>query len=183
MRDEAGFAAFVSARGPALLRLAWLLTADADAAQDLAQEALVRLVPHWDRVSTGTGNPEAYARTALRSIWVDGWRRRRGWVTSPVDDVPEPRPAGPGPDDDLQERTVSRQAVVQALRQLPPGQRAVLVLRFYEDLTEVETARLLGISPSTVKTQSRDALARLRADAPWLDPTALSGDLPEQVTP
>nr|WP_088287128.1 SigE family RNA polymerase sigma factor [Kineosporia sp. A_224] len=162
MDDAAGFTAFVTARGPALLRLGWLLTGDADAAEDLAQEALARLVRHWDRVSRD-GNPEAYVRTSMRSIWIDSWRRRHGWSVSPTDAVPDAGASDPAID-----AVPSRQAVVTALARLAPRQRAVLVLRFYEDLTEVATAKALGCSASTVKSQTREALANLRRLAPWL---------------
>lgn len=162
MDDAAGFTAFVTARGPALLRLGWLLTGDADAAEDLAQEALARLVRHWDRVSRD-GNPEAYVRTSMRSIWIDSWRRRHGWSVSPMDTVPDAGASDPAID-----AVPSRQAVVAALARLAPRQRAVLVLRFYEDLTEVATAKALGCSASTVKSQTREALANLRRLAPWL---------------
>jgi RNA polymerase sigma-70 factor (sigma-E family) len=162
MDDAAGFSAFVAARGAALLRLGWLLTGDADAAEDLAQEALARFVRHWDRVSAG-GNPEAYVRQSMRAIWIDSWRRRHGWSVAPTDAVPDS-----GSADTALESVPSRQAVAQALARLAPKQRAVLVLRFYEDLTEVQAARALGCSPSTVKSQTREALANLRRLAPWL---------------
>lgn len=162
MDDAAGFTAFVTARGPALVRLGWLLTGDADAGEDLAQEALARLVRHWDRVAA-EGNPEAYVRTSMRSIWIDSWRRRHGWSVAPTDAVPDS-----GAADVALESVPSRQAVAQALARLAPKQRAVLVLRFYEDLTEVQVAKALGCSTSTVKSQAREALANLRRLAPWL---------------
>jgi RNA polymerase sigma-70 factor (sigma-E family) len=162
MRDEAGFTAFVAARGPALLRLGWLLTSDPDAAEDLVQEALARLVRHWDRVAPA-GTPEAYVRTAIRSIWVDSWRRRGGRTLHLVAEVPDRAEPDPG-----LEGSDTRRDVAAALALLAPRQRAVLVLRFYEDLTEAETARMLGCSPSTVKSQTREALHRLRERAPWL---------------
>jgi RNA polymerase sigma-70 factor (sigma-E family) len=162
MDDQEGFAGFVTTRGPALLRFGWLLTADPDAAEDLAQEALARFVRHWDRVS-GTGNPEAYVRASMRSIWIDQWRRRHGWSVAATDELPEQAVL-----DEALEAVPSRQAVVDALARLAPRQRAVLVLRFYEDLTEAATATALGCSVSTVKSQTREALARLRTLAPWL---------------
>jgi RNA polymerase sigma-70 factor (sigma-E family) len=164
VQDEAGFEAFVTARGPALLRLGWLLTGDPDAAEDLAQDALARLVPRWDRVAAG-GNPEGYVRLAMRTTWIDAWRRRRGWSVEATDAVPDR-----GVADRALDRLPARHDVVQALARLAPRQRAVLVLRFYEDLTEAETARALGCSTSTVKSQAREALARLRTLAPELDP-------------
>jgi RNA polymerase sigma-70 factor (sigma-E family) len=158
MEDEADLEAFVAARGPALLRLAVLLTADAETAQDLVQEALVRVLPRWPQIAAGS--PEAYLRTTIRRAWIDSWRRRRRleFVAEPPDDV---LPA----DDDGH---AVRLSVEAALARLTVRQRTVLVLRFYEDLTEVETARLMGCSQNTVKTQTRRALERLRVLAPDL---------------
>ena len=160
MEDEADLEAFVAARGPALLRLAVLLTADAETAQDLVQEALVRVLPRWPQVVAG-GRAEAYLRTTIRRAWIDSWRRRRRleFVADPPDAVPAPA------DDDGH---AVRLSVEAALARLTVRQRTVLVLRFYEDLTEVETARLMGCSQNTVKTQTRRALERLRVLAPDL---------------
>jgi RNA polymerase sigma-70 factor (sigma-E family) len=159
MEDEADLEAFVAARGPALLRLAVLLTADAETAQDLVQEALVRVLPRWPQVAAG-GRPEAYLRTTIRRAWIDSWRRRRRLelMADPPDD------AAPVDDDGH----AVRLTVEAALARLTVRQRTVLVLRFYEDLTEVETARLMGCSQNTVKTQTRRALERLRVLAPDL---------------
>lgn len=161
MRDEAAFTAFVAARGPALLRLAWLFTADSDAAQDLVQEALARAVPRWDRIAEGAH--EQYVRASIRTIWVDGWRRRRGTLLDVVPDPPDGVDGAPLPDD-----AASRLTLEDALTRLTPRQRAVLVLRFYEDLSERDTAAALGCSLGTVKSQTNHALARLRALAPEL---------------
>ena len=155
---------FVAARGQALLRLAWMLTADADAAQDLVQDALARVLPRWDKVAAA-GDPEPYVRSAVRSAWVDSWRRagRHLSLVAPLEDAPD----GGGPDPAV-EGTAVRLAVGEALARLTPHQRAVLVLRFYEDLTETATADVLGVSVSTVKSQTRHALGRLRELAPEL---------------
>jgi RNA polymerase sigma-70 factor (sigma-E family) len=161
MDDGTGFTAFVEARGPSLLRFAWLLTADADSAQDLVQEALVRVVPGWGRIAPEAR--EAYVRTTIRRVWVDGWRRRRGFHVLSVAEPPEPEEPGSGPD-----AADDRLTVQQALARLAPRQRAVLVLRFYEDLTERQTAEALGITIGTVKSQTRHALDRLRVLAPDL---------------
>ena len=163
MRDEEEFTAFVRARGPALQRLAWLLTADPEAAQDLVQEALARVVPRWDRIADG--GREAYGRTAIRSIWVDAWRRRRGARLDVVPEVPDG--AGPDGGDDA-DGVAARLTVEEALGRLTSRQRAVLVLRFYEDLSEAATAQALGVSTGTVKSQTSHALARLRVLAPEL---------------
>jgi RNA polymerase sigma-70 factor (sigma-E family) len=158
--DDDGLAEFVALRGPALIRLGWLLTADAEAAADLVQDALVRVIPKWGEITPAAR--EAYLRTVIRSIWIDGWRRQgRGRFTV----VPAPDVLGLADDGaaDLGiEGFGDRAVLADALAQLAPGQRAVLVLRFYEDQTEAQTARALGCSISTVKTQARDALARLR---------------------
>ena len=154
--------AFVATRGQALLRLAWLLTADPETAQDVVQDALARVLPRWDRIAAA-GDPEPYVRQAVRSVWVDSWRRSARRLTVVDDDVPDD--GGPDP---AVEGTAVRLAVADALDRLTPHQRTVLVLRFYEDLTEERTAQVLGCSVSTVKSQTRHALARLRVLAPEL---------------
>jgi RNA polymerase sigma factor (sigma-70 family) len=119
---EGDFAAFVAARGPALLRLAVLLTADAHAAQDLVQEALVRVLPRWPQLSA-RGNPEPYVRTTIRNAWIDSWRRRRPEVVAdPDDDLPD------GDDADGPGGAAVRLSVEAALARLTVRQRAVLVL-------------------------------------------------------
>jgi len=165
--DETDFSAFVVARGPALLRLAVLLTADADTAQDLVQDALVRVLPRWSRVAAH-GNPEAYVRAALRSAWIDSWRRRRREVVADAPADAMLAVAADAAEADGLGGAAVRLSVEAALARLTERQRAVLVLRFYEDLTEAETARLMRCSVSTVKSQTRRALGRLRALAPDL---------------
>ena len=160
--DQAtSFEAFVERRGPALLRLAWLMTADADLAQDLVQDALLKVLPRWHRI-VAKGEPEPYVRTVIRTTYVDGLRRRR-WFEVDLDDAPEQSDGG-----DTSQHAATRVTVQAALQRLTPRQRAVLVLRFYEDLTEVATAHALGCSVSTVKSQTRHAIARLRALSPEL---------------
>jgi len=148
---------FVSARGGALSRTAYLLTGDHQAAEDLVQETYVVLVRRWQK--SGTLDPEAYVRRILYSRFVDSWRRRRlfelPWATPP--DVAGGDEAGTATD---------RLTLAGALKELTPRQRAVLVLRFYEDLTESQAAATLGISPNTVKSQARVALQRLRELVP-----------------
>jgi RNA polymerase sigma-70 factor (sigma-E family) len=158
------FEAFVGERGPALLRLAWLLCADPDAAEDLVQDALAKVLPRWGRIVAG-GAPEPYVRSVIRTTFIDGWRRRRLREVLVDDDVVLPEP-GAGPDHASD--VAVRFAVQSALLRLTPRQRAVLVLRFYEDLTETATARELGCSVSTVKSQTRHAIGRLRVLAPEL---------------
>lgn len=157
MDREVELREFISARGPALSRAAYLLTRDHQAAEDLVQETYVVLVRRWQK--SGTVDPEAYVRRILYSRFVDGWRRRRWlelpWASPP--DVARSDEASPVTD---------RLTLERALDRLTPRQRALLVLRFYEDLTEVQTAATLGISVSTVKSQTRIALQRLRELAP-----------------
>lgn len=161
-QGRAGFAAFVHARSAALGRTAYLLTADRHLAEDLLQEALARVAGRWEQVAAA-GDPEPYVRRVLYTCAVDGWRRRRLTEVLGVDppEVHDPADAG--------EAATRRLVLRDALARLTPRQRAVLVLRFYEDATEVQTAELLGCSVSTVKSQTRHALGRLRALAPELE--------------
>lgn len=142
------FEAFVVARRHALLRTAYLLTGNHHDAEDLVQSALVKVVPKWSRIQD---RPEPYVRQVLARESVNRWRRRR-WREVPTDAVPEV----------VHHDSTDRIALLEDLRRLSPRQRAVLVLRYFDDLTEADTAEALGISVGTVKSHSRDALARLR---------------------
>lgn len=161
--DDDSFRRFVVARRPALLRTAWLLTGDAHAAEDLVQVALERLARHWRRVNAA-GDPEAYARRALHNAHISAWRRTRSRVRELVGHEPVERPERD------RVRDVDTSVVLrQALARLTPRQRAVLVLRYFDDLTEPQVASLMGTSVGTVKSQVRHALRRLRELAPELD--------------
>ncbi len=153
MDQEVEFREFVSARGAALSRAAYLLTGDHQAAEDLVQDTYVVMVRRWRKA--GTLDPEAYVRRILYSRFIDSWRRRRllelPWASPP--DTPGGDEAG---------TTTDRLTLRGALDRLTPRQRAVLVLRFYEDLSESQAAAVLGISVNTVKSQTRVALQRLR---------------------
>ena len=153
--DESGFDAFVQARGAALSRTAYLLTGDHHLAQDLVQAALLQAARHWRRIHT---SPEAYVRRAMYHQNISWWRRRKLTETALVDHDG----AAVAGDTDL------RLTLDHALARLTPRQRTVLVLRYYEDLTETETARVLTLSTSTVKSTTRQARARLRTLAPEL---------------
>ena len=157
MDREVELREFVSARGAALSRAAYLLTGDHQAAEDLVQDTYVVLVRRWQK--TGKLDPEAYVRRILYSRFVDGWRRRR------IVEVPSASPPE-SPGDDETGTATDRLTLGEALANLTPKQRAVLVLRFYEDLTETQAAEALGISANTVKSQARVALQRLRELAP-----------------
>jgi RNA polymerase sigma-70 factor (sigma-E family) len=163
--------AFVSARGRALSRTAYLLTGNRHAAEDLVQETYVEMVHQWSRIERE--NPEPYVRRIMYSRFVDGLRRRRliEWPTATLTDLPR--------SDDEGSDAVDRMALRGALARLTPRQRTFLVLRFYDDLTEAQTAQALGVSTSTVKSQTRVALQRLRELAP--DVVASFHDAPEEV--
>jgi RNA polymerase sigma-70 factor (sigma-E family) len=165
------FDAFVRGRTPALMRSAFLLTGDQHLAEDLVQASLARTHQAWRRLDSRS-NAEAYTRRIMYHLQVSWWRRRRvpEWSTA---QVPEPRRHEP----DQADATDLRVAMRGALARLPVRQRAVLVLRYFEDLTEAETAETLGVSVGTVKSQSFKALSRLRDLAPELagHPSAIGG--------
>ena len=152
-RGRAGFEEFVAARRPALLRSAYLLTGSHHDAEDLVQTTLLRVVPRWNRIAA---HPEPYVRRVLARESVTRWRSRR-WRERTVAQLPETA---------SDERPSDRGALLQALATLSPRQRAVLVLRYFDDLTEAATAETLGISLGAVKSHARDGLARLRVVAP-----------------
>lgn len=155
--ERVDFDAFVRARRRALLRTAYLLTGQHADAEDLVQAALVKVVPHWRKISD---HPEPYVRRVLARESVSRWRRRR-WREVISDDLPE----GASLDPDV----AAREDLRRALALLAPRQRAVIVLRYFEDLTEAETADALGIAVGTVKSQARDALRVLRERMPALE--------------
>ena len=152
------FESWLVAREPALQRLALLLTGDEHTAQDLVQTSLAKLYLAWDRLDD-RDNLDAYARRVLvnehRTAWRRPWRRREV-----VTDAPPDRP---GP---TIEYDGGREVVWEFVASLPPRQRAVIVLRYYEQLTEAEIAEVLGVSPGTVKSQASRAIAALRARLP-----------------
>jgi RNA polymerase sigma-70 factor (sigma-E family) len=152
---EDEFGSFVVARTPALSRTAYLLTGDAHLAEDLVQTALFKAARSWHRIN---GDPEPYVRRILYTQNVSWWRQRRV-KESALGDYNVP--AG-------SEDTDLRLSLEQALARLTTRQRTVLVLRYFEDLTEVQTGQVLGIGAGTVKSITRQAFARLRALAPDL---------------
>jgi RNA polymerase sigma-70 factor (sigma-E family) len=159
--DEEGFREFVRARLPRLSRAAYLLAGGHAQAEDLLQAALIKAALHWSRV-TAAGDPEAYIRKILYHEHVRTWRRRR-FLEHTTDVVPERAAGG-----DETDRAVLRLVLEQALAKLTPRQRAVIVLRYFEDLSEAATAQVMGTSVGTVKSQTSHALARLRTLAPEL---------------
>jgi RNA polymerase sigma-70 factor (sigma-E family) len=159
--DEAGFREFVASRLGRLSGVAYLLTGDHHAAQDLVQDALVKLARHWRRVSA-VGSPDAYVRKVLYHEHVSSRRRRR-----PIE-TPDPAPPEASGSGDEAGDVVRRLMLRQALVRLTVRQRSVIVLRFYEDLSAAETAEALGCTIGTVKSQTHHALGRLRVLAPEL---------------
>ena len=145
---ETDFEEFVVARRDALLRTAYLITGDHHEAEDVVQSALIKVVPKGARIKD---RPEPYVRRVLARESVSRWRGRR-WREVTTDVVPEA----------MYHDGTDRIALLEDLRRLSPRQRAVLVLRYFDDLTEADTAAALGISVGTVKSQAHDALAHLR---------------------
>ena len=156
MRDESGFVEFAQAAQDRLRRTAYLMCGDWDRASDHVQEGLIRVYVAWPRLHRN-GGELAYARKAVVSAYLDHARKRS---SSEVVGVPHhDRPSG----HDLADSVTARAALMQALAGLPPRQRACVVLRYFEDLSVADTARSLGCSEGTVKSQTSRALDSLRA--------------------
>lgn len=157
-----GFREFFAARRTALTRTAFFLTGNDAAAEDLLQEAMVKTAAKWQRIHPD-GNPDAYVRQVMLNLVRSRWRRRQKITEYATEEVPE-RHA----DHDVEASVLAKSTLGRALQTLTARQRATLYLRYYEDLSETETARVLGCSTGTVKSQSHAALAKLRATAPHL---------------
>jgi RNA polymerase sigma-70 factor (sigma-E family) len=151
------FARFVAERERSLQRTAWLLTGDWALAEDLVQTALVRAWPHWERIRR-RDDPEIYVRRVMVNTWLS-WRRRKWRGERASERVPD-NPA-PG---DLAAEVTARVTVREALETLTDRQRTVVVLRVFDDLTEVQAAGVLGCSVGTVKSTLARSLAKLRED-------------------
>ncbi len=152
--ERIDFDEFVAARSSGLLRTAYLLTRDHALAEDLLQTALAKAWFAWSRIES---SPEAYVRRILVTTYASWWRRRWNGEQA-TDELPEPS----GPDASAASDTAHD--LWTAMGRLPRRQRAVIVLRYVEDLTEAQTADLLGCSVGTVKSQASKALAKLRID-------------------
>ena len=154
---DAALHEFVRLSWPRLLRTAHLLCGDRGDAEDLTQAALVKVVRHWRRVERAD-DPYAYARAVLVNTAASRWRRRRRYDELTAAERTAPVATAPDPATEV----VMRDAVRRALAELPPRTRAALVLRYFEDLTEAQTAAALGCSVGSVKSQVSRGLARLR---------------------
>jgi RNA polymerase sigma-70 factor (sigma-E family) len=157
---DSEFSSYMAARQPSLLRTAYLLTGDRHTAEDLVQTALAKLYLSWDRVQRQE-SVDGYVRRILvnehNSLWRRPWKKRE----TTTSELPEhAAPAAAGRDD----------ALWELVQTLPRKQRAAVVLRYYEELSEAETAEVLGVSVGTVKSQTSRALAALRTRADALTP-------------
>src|SRR3954452_17219778 len=153
------FTAYVRTKGPTLLRTARSLTPNPADAEDLLQTALTKTYLAWDRIDDHRA-VDGYVRRTLVNTRTSQWRKRKVDEFS-TDDLPEPAP-GNGPD--LTEQQAQRDALMRAIARLPPRQRAMVVLRYYEDMSEAQTAETMGVSVGTVKSAVSRALGKLRDD-------------------
>jgi RNA polymerase sigma-70 factor (sigma-E family) len=154
-RALADLEAFLAERGQPLLRTAVLLAGSKEAGEDLLQAALERLLRHWRKIE---GDPEGYLRRILYHLAADDWRRQRAWQS-------RLRLLRVSADAAIADRTAEvdlRDCLVRLLVQLPPRQRAAIVARYWEQLTEAEAAEVLGCSVGTVKSATARGLHRLR---------------------
>jgi len=169
---EEEFREFVAASGSRLLRTAYLLTGDRGHAEDLVQLALEKTARRWASL---TGSPEAFARRVLLHAAIDRWRRRRAHIQEVYGATSPEQSAIDGTD-----QLLLRQELMAALGQLPSRQRAVLVLRYFLDMSEMQVARELDVTVGTVKSTTSRALDRLRALLP-VDREFLPADLSQEA--
>jgi RNA polymerase sigma-70 factor (sigma-E family) len=168
----AGLESFLAERGEPLLRTAVLLTGSKEAGEDLLQAGLERLLRHWSAID---GDPEGYLRRTLYNLAADGWRRQRAWRRRlPLLQTETATAVADGT-----REVDTRDALIRLLMQLPPRQRAVIVARYWEQLSEAETAVVLGCSAGSVKASASRGLQRLRE----LSGTSTENDLAEEKTP
>jgi RNA polymerase sigma-70 factor (sigma-E family) len=156
-KDDPAFRDYVTARGRALLRTAYLLTGNTADAEDLVQSALAKTYLAWDRIEDRAA-VDGYVRRAMVNTHISWWRRRR-LDEFPTDEIPDQAVADHAGSSDLHE-TLRR-----AIDRLPERMRAAVMLRFYDDMTEAEVAEVLGVSLGTVKSTVSRAVAKLRIDA------------------
>ncbi|MBE1580984.1 RNA polymerase sigma-70 factor (sigma-E family) [Amycolatopsis roodepoortensis] len=155
------FGDFVKAGLPGLLRYGHALTGNPHDAADLVQTVLEKIGSRWSYVQHKTGDPMAYIRRSISNAHISRWRRTKR--ESLVPDPPDTQPYSPAD-------PFEHEPLWQALRALPPRQRAVMVLRYYEGLSEAEIADSLGVSQGTVKSQASKAIASLRTKLALIEP-------------
>lgn len=157
MAEPEGFHDFVVGRSGSLLRFAWVLTGDWHAAEDLVQGALVKTWPRWSSIRR-QDDPEVYVRRVIINTRTS-WLRRRASAEVPAAETPER-----SSDADVYAAVDARECLRRVLMRLPPRQRAVVALRFLDDLSEDQVAAILGCSVGTVKSQSAKAIVKMRED-------------------
>lgn len=170
--DEAEFRSYMTARWSALLRTAYLLTGDRYLAEDLAQTALEKTAVAWSRVRRAD-DVDAYVRRILVNAHLSVFRRRR--IAESVRAAPIDVPTS-----DSAQQIALRDELLKALATLPKRQCAVVVLRYWEDLSEAQTAAIMGCSVGTVRSQSYKALAKLRVSPLLADSKPLTTDTPKE---
>lgn len=152
-QEPVGFREFVDGRSTTLLRAGWLLTGNWTSAEDLVQTALMAVWPRWTQLS---GDPEAYVRKVMLTTFLR-WNRRR-WTG----EMPTASLTDRGSTADVFDRVDDSRALIGALALLPARQRAAVMLRYFLDLSEAQTAEAMGCAPGTVKSHTAKALSRLR---------------------
>lgn len=161
-RDEQEFVEFATASQSRLRRTAYLICGDWEHASDIVQEAMIRVYVAWPRIEH-KGGVNSFARRCVVNVAIDLGRRRSSTELASPHDLMD-RPTGTADHD-----VPAREALIEALRDLAPRQRACVVLRYFEDLSVSDTAQLLGCSEGTVKSQTARALASLRRHAHFQD--------------
>ena len=174
-RERQQFEEFMTSRWAGLVRLAFGLTGDRWLAEDLAQTALASAYASWWRVRRAD-DPDAYVRRILINASKSRWRRGRV-----AEQQVEPSAEVPDPAADPAATVGDRSVLLKALGALPPRQRAVVVLRYWEDLSDTQAAALLGCSASTVRSQAARALAKLRASGALAEASAGDAAPPSQA--
>ena len=154
--DREEFDAFVLGAWPRLFRTAYALTGNRHDAEDILQNAFAKAYANWRKVRRAD-SPEAYVHRIVANETITAWRRRWRQVEYSTDSPPDTSTPGHA------EAVSNRSTMWKAIQSLPPRQRAVVVLRYYEDLSEMEIANVLGIAPGTVKSQASHALNAMRA--------------------
>ncbi|MFE2420551.1 SigE family RNA polymerase sigma factor [Streptomyces hokutonensis] len=155
------FSSYMRARQPVLLRTARSLTSNPSDAEDLLQTALTKTYVAWERIEDHRAL-DGYVRRALLNTRTSQWRKRKVDEFA-CEELPEPEPGGGGAEDPAEQQAL-HDAMWRAIAKLPDRQRAMVVLRYYEDLSEVQTAEVLGVSVGTVKSAVSRALGKLRED-------------------